>query len=70
MLIRAAADLDLDLSGSFMIGDSDSDLEAGRRAGCIPVKVPPCDGALLAVVRQITSLSSKNTPAAAEGGTP
>lgn len=33
MILRAAADHDLDLSRSFMIGDRQSDLEAARRAG-------------------------------------
>jgi len=34
MLIQAARDLNLDLSRSLMIGDRDSDLEAGANAGC------------------------------------
>ena len=34
MLFRAAAELDLDLSRSWMIGDSDVDAQAGRDAGC------------------------------------
>lgn len=34
MLMRAAADLEIDLSGSFMVGDHVSDLEAGWAAGC------------------------------------
>ena len=34
MLIRAAQEHGLDLSRSWMIGDKESDLEAGRRAGC------------------------------------
>jgi D-glycero-D-manno-heptose 1,7-bisphosphate phosphatase len=34
MLLRAAADLDLDLSRSWIIGDAPRDVEAGRRAGC------------------------------------
>jgi D-glycero-D-manno-heptose 1,7-bisphosphate phosphatase len=33
MLLRARDDLDLDLSGSVLLGDKESDLEAGRRAG-------------------------------------
>jgi D-glycero-D-manno-heptose 1,7-bisphosphate phosphatase len=34
MLLRAAAEHDLDLGGSWMVGDKAIDLEAGRRAGC------------------------------------
>lgn len=35
MLLRAADELGLDLQRSWMIGDSPSDVEAGRRAGCM-----------------------------------
>jgi D-glycero-D-manno-heptose 1,7-bisphosphate phosphatase len=34
LLLRAALELDLDLSRSWMIGDSATDVEAGRAAGC------------------------------------
>ena len=34
MLFKAARDFDIDITGSFMIGDRLSDLEAGRNAGC------------------------------------
>lgn len=33
MILRAAADHNLDLERSFMIGDRESDMEAARRAG-------------------------------------
>ena len=33
MLLQAAMDLDIDLSGSILIGDKDSDIEAGVAAG-------------------------------------
>jgi D-glycero-D-manno-heptose 1,7-bisphosphate phosphatase len=39
MLLQAAAALDIDLSRSWMIGDSDSDAEAGRVAGCRTILV-------------------------------
>jgi D-glycero-D-manno-heptose 1,7-bisphosphate phosphatase len=39
MLLRAAAELDLDLSRSYVIGDRLSDLEAGERAGCAAILV-------------------------------
>ena len=34
LLLRAAAELDLDLGSSWMVGDSTSDVEAGASAGC------------------------------------
>lgn len=34
MLFAVAGELDLDLSGSWMVGDTDADVEAGRAAGC------------------------------------
>lgn len=34
MLLLAAKEMDLDLAASWMIGDSGSDIEAGRSAGC------------------------------------
>jgi D-glycero-D-manno-heptose 1,7-bisphosphate phosphatase len=39
MLLRAAAELGLDLSASVMVGDAASDVEAGRRARCRTVLV-------------------------------
>ena len=34
MLLAAAQEMDIDLSRSWMIGDSDRDVQAGRSAGC------------------------------------
>lgn len=39
MLLAAAADLDLDLTGSFFVGDKLSDLGAGHNAGCRTILV-------------------------------
>jgi histidinol-phosphate phosphatase family protein len=39
MLRRAAADLDIDLAESWMVGDILDDIEAGRRAGCRTVLI-------------------------------
>jgi D-glycero-D-manno-heptose 1,7-bisphosphate phosphatase len=39
MLLEAAAALGIDLSRSWMIGDSDADTEAGRTAGCRTILV-------------------------------
>lgn len=50
MLLEAAAELGIDLSRSFMVGDRKSDVEAGRAAGCRTVFIDlgyteprPCD---------------------------
>ena len=51
MLLKAAEDLNIDLSQSYMIGDSDSDVEAGNAAGCKSIKIE--DGSLLGTVRGI-----------------
>jgi histidinol phosphatase-like enzyme len=52
MLLRAAADLKLDLSKSWLIGDSHRDMVAGKRArcrGCILVRTGhPVDQAAIA----------------------
>ena len=39
LLLHAAADLGLDLTRSFMVGDRWRDVEAGRRAGCRTVYI-------------------------------
>ncbi len=39
LIIKAAEELNLDLSKSFIIGDSERDIEAGKRAGCKAVLI-------------------------------
>jgi len=39
LILGAAADLGVDVERSWMIGDADSDVEAGRRAGCRTILV-------------------------------
>ena len=51
MLLKAAAELNIDLNQSFMIGDSDSDIQAGEAAGCKAIKIE--EGGLLEAVRGI-----------------
>jgi len=41
MLLAAAEQMDIDLGQSWMIGNSDSDIEAGARAGCRTILLSP-----------------------------
>lgn len=47
MLRRAQVEYEIDMSASWMVGDSRSDIEAGRSAGCrtaLVASLPPGDG--------------------------
>jgi len=44
MLLEAARSRSINLEGSWMIGDSDIDVEAGKRAGCKTARVVPESG--------------------------
>ena len=46
-----AEDFNMDLKQSFMIGDSDNDLDAGEVAGCKVIRI--LEGGLLRAVRGI-----------------
>lgn len=39
MLLSAAKDFNIDLSSSWMLGDSDTDIQAGKAAGCRTLKI-------------------------------
>lgn len=39
MLLQAARFLDLDLASSWMIGDADTDIQAGKNAGCRTIRL-------------------------------
>lgn len=41
MLLQAAGDLDIELTASFMVGDNETDVEAGLAAGCRTVLIAP-----------------------------
>ncbi len=46
LLLQAAQEHDIDLAASWMIGDNETDIEAGRRAGCRTILVnaaPPAN---------------------------
>jgi D-glycero-D-manno-heptose 1,7-bisphosphate phosphatase len=44
LIVRAAAELGVEPGGSWMIGDDESDIAAGRAAGCSTILIAPdCD---------------------------
>ena len=43
MLLAAAARHDIDLSSSWMVGDMEKDIEAGRAAGCRTIRIGDAD---------------------------
>lgn len=51
MLLKAAEELNIDLNQSFMIGDSETDVQAGVAAGCKSIKIE--EGGLLEAVRGV-----------------
>ena len=51
MLLKAADDFNIDLSKSYMIGDSDNDVLAGEAAGCKSIKIE--EGGLLEAIERI-----------------
>jgi D-glycero-D-manno-heptose 1,7-bisphosphate phosphatase len=57
---QASADLGIDLGGSFVLGDKEADVEAGRRIGATPIRIAPDEDAdapdLLAAARLIRKL--------------
>lgn len=42
MLLQAAADFNIDLSASYMVGDSDADVQCAMNAGCTAVRITDC----------------------------
>ena len=48
---KAAEELNIDLKASYMIGDSDSDVQAGEVAGCTSIKIN--EGGLLDAVKGV-----------------
>jgi D-glycero-D-manno-heptose 1,7-bisphosphate phosphatase len=65
MLFRAALEHEIDLQASWMIGDSEIDIQAGRSAGCRTVRIASSDGvgeadllatSLLDAVRKVLAL--------------
>ena len=53
MLLAAAEKYNIDLTQSWMIGDSDNDIEAGQAAGCRVIKVNTNSSELSSAVKMI-----------------
>lgn len=53
LLLKAAKDFNIDLSASWMIGDSENDVQAGENAGCRSILIEREDDALLHAVESI-----------------
>jgi D-glycero-D-manno-heptose 1,7-bisphosphate phosphatase len=74
LLLRAAAELDVDLGRSAMIGDSETDVEAGRAAGCAttiliaPEGTPTEADAVAADLQQAAAILSAATVAPGSPG--
>ena len=77
LLLKAAIEHEIDLPSSWMIGDSDVDIGAGKSAGCKTVRILKCDEvptgtadlfarSLLDAVRQIADLGPKPVRGAAK----
>lgn len=77
LLVRAASEHGLDLSSSWMVGDSERDVEVGKRAGCRTARILPpgseerqenradiCSSDLASAVSRILQLSQMVTPPA------
>lgn len=41
LILKAAKDFGIDLEKSYMVGDSDIDIQAGKAAGCKTIKIKP-----------------------------
>ena len=52
MLLQAAEEHDVDLQQSYMVGDKLADIEAGQRAGCVPILVLTGYGEKTALIRE------------------
>ena len=52
MLLRAAEEYNIDLSSSWMIGDGENDIEAGKAAGCNTARVT-AETSLLDIIKVI-----------------
>lgn len=65
MLVAAAAAHGIDLSASWMVGDSDTDVETGRRAGCRTILVEHPGTGHRRRGSELPTLTAPDLPAAA-----
>jgi D-glycero-D-manno-heptose 1,7-bisphosphate phosphatase len=63
MLLAAAGEMDIDLSRSWMIGDNERDVEAGRSAGCKTILIgSPASGNVMVSEARQSAYPEKNKP--------
>lgn len=81
MLTLAAREMNLDLAASWMIGDSERDIQAGHAAGCRAVRIDRASGTtrssaehtapdLRSAVDQVLSAQAQERPTRSEGNPP
>ena len=58
-MLRAAEKYNIDLFETWMIGDSERDIEAGRRAGCKTIKIERGEG-IEGVIENILTEKQEN----------
>jgi D-glycero-D-manno-heptose 1,7-bisphosphate phosphatase len=64
MLLRAAKEHAIDLSASWVVGDSSSDIAAGKQAGCRTIRIQRCPAEQITGVQP--DLQAKDLPEAAD----
>ena len=55
MFFKAAEDLNIDLSESYMIGDGENDMKAGKAAGCRTIRMER-NGDLLKALEEVEGI--------------
>jgi D-glycero-D-manno-heptose 1,7-bisphosphate phosphatase len=69
LLLQASQELSIDLARSYMIGDGLTDVQAGKRAGCVTIWLGEqrCDVCRIMQAKNVTpNFTAHNLPAAAE----
>ena len=60
LILKAARELGIDMTRSWMIGDKEIDLEAAKRAGCRGIMIPTNGEGLAEAVRKIMGVEDES----------